>query len=113
MRRLFQLFLLLLEVIYLFLAFKTGKALFFIIAVGLGFWWLYELNKDVRKRNEALLNDTIEQVEQYPHTRYIVSADYLNALMIDEYTNTLRILEREDIDDEFEKRNIIFKKFMK
>lgn len=108
MRRLFQLFLLLLEVIYLFLAFKTGKALFFIIAVGLGFWWLYELNKDVRKRNEALLNDTIEQVEQYPHTRYIVSADYLNALMIDEYTSTLRILEREDIDDEFEKKEYHF-----
>lgn len=108
MSRLFQLFLLLLEVVYLFLAFKTGSTLFFIIAVGLGIWWLYELNKDINKRNEALLNETIQKVEQHPHTRYIISSDYLSALMLDEYSNTLRILEREEVDEEFDKREFDF-----
>jgi len=106
--RLFQLFLLLLEVVYLFLAFKTGSTLFFIIAVGLGIWWLYVLNKDINKRNEALLNETIQKVEQHPHTRYIISSDYLSALMLDEYSNTLRILEREEVDEEFDKREFDF-----
>lgn len=108
MSRLFQLFLLLLEVVYLILAFKTGKTLFFIIAVGLGAWWLYEINKDVKKRSEALLHDTIEKVEQHPHTRYIVSTDYLQALIIDESSNTLRILEREDVDTDFDRKEYDF-----
>ena len=76
MSRLFQLFLLLLEVVYLFLAFKTGGTLYLIVAIGLGAWWLYELNKDVKKRSEALLTDTIQKVEQHPHTRYIISSEY-------------------------------------
>ena len=108
MSRLFQLFLLLLEVVYLFLAFKTGSTLFLIIAVGLGIWWLYELNKEIKKRNEALLDETIQKVEQHPHTRYIISTDYLSVLMLDEYSNTLRILEREEIDEEFDKREFDF-----
>ena len=108
MSRLFQLFLLLLEVVYLFLAFKTGSTLFLIIAVGLGIWWLYELNKEIKKRNEALLDETIQKVEQHPHTRYIISPDYLSVLMLDEYSNTLRILEREEIDEEFDKREFDF-----
>lgn len=108
MSRLFQLFLLLLEVVYLFLSFKSGSTLFFIIAVVLGIWWLYELNKEIKKRNEALLNETIQKVEQHPHTRYIISSDYLSALMLDEYSNTLRILEREQIDEDFDKREYDF-----
>lgn len=108
MSRLFQLFLLLLEVVYLFLAFKTGSTLYLIIAIGIGAWWLYELNKDAKKRSEALLNETIQKVEQHPHTRYIISSDYLSALMLDENSNTLRILEREEIDEDFDKKEYDF-----
>lgn len=108
MSRLFQLFLLLLEVVYLFLAFKSGSTLYLIVAIVLGAWWLYELNKDVKKRSEALLNETVQKVEQHPHTRYIISPDYLSALMLDEYSNTLRILEREHIDDDFDKKEFDF-----
>ncbi|WP_052130031.1 hypothetical protein [Ureibacillus sinduriensis] len=104
----FQLFLLLLEVVYLFLAFKTGSTLYLIVAIGLGAWWLYELNKDAKKRSEALLNETIQKVEQHPHTRYIISSDYLSALMLDENSNTLRILEREEIDEDFDKKEYDF-----
>ncbi|RHW34710.1 hypothetical protein D1B33_13755 [Lysinibacillus yapensis] len=104
----FQLFLLLLEVIYLFLAFKTGNTLFMVIAVGVGAWWLYELNKDAKERSEALLTDTIQKVEQHPHTRYIISPDYLRALMLDERSGMLRILEREDVPDDFEIKEIDF-----
>ncbi|MDN4495076.1 hypothetical protein [Ureibacillus aquaedulcis] len=104
----FQLFLLLLEVVYLFLAFKTGSTLYLIVAVGLGAWWLYELNKDVKKRSEALLNETIQKVEQHPHTRYIIASDYLSALMLDENSNTFRILEREEIDEDFDKKEYDF-----
>ncbi|QCR33807.1 hypothetical protein [Lysinibacillus sp. SGAir0095] len=104
----FQLFLLLLEVVYLFLAFKTGGTLYLIVAIGLGAWWLYELNKDVKKRSEALLTDTIQKVEQHPHTRYIISSDYLSVLMLDEYSNTLRILEREEIENDFDKKEFDF-----
>lgn len=108
MSRLFQLFLLLLEVVYLFLAFKTGSTLYLIVAIGIGAWWLYELNKDAKKRSEALLNETIQKVEQHPHTRYIISSDYLSALMLDENSNTLRILEREEIDEDFDKKEYDF-----
>jgi len=100
--KLFQLFLLLLEVVYLFLSFKSGNTLFFIIAVVLGFWWYYEFNKEVKKRNEAILDETIQKVEQHPHTRYIISPDYLSALMLDEQSNTLKILEREEVDEDFD-----------
>ncbi|MCP1146014.1 hypothetical protein [Lysinibacillus endophyticus] len=103
-----QLFLLLLEVVYLFLAFKTGKTIFFIVAIILGGWWLYEINKESRKRNEAIEKETIDQLEEYPHTRYILSPDYLQALLIDENSNTFRILNREDLDDEFDAREYDF-----
>lgn len=108
MRRLFQLFLLLLEAIYLFLAFKTGKTIFIIVAVALGGWWLYELNKESKRRNEKLQQDTIEQIEEYPHTRYILSSDCLQALLIDEHSDTFRILQREETEEEFEAREYAF-----
>ncbi|SOB99672.1 hypothetical protein SAMN05880501_102250 [Ureibacillus xyleni] len=103
-----QLFLLLLEVIYLFLAFKSGNSFFFVVAIILGGWWLYELNKESRKRNEAIEKETIDQIEEYPHTRYILSPDYLQALLIDENSDTFRILDREELDDEFEAREYDF-----
>ncbi|TSI10693.1 hypothetical protein [Lysinibacillus sp. BW-2-10] len=103
-----QLFLLLLEVVYLFLAFKSGSAIFFMIAIILGGWWLYEVNKEAKKRNEELEIETIEEIEEYPHTRYILSPDYLQALMIDENSDTFRILTREDLDSEFEPREYGF-----
>ena len=103
-----QLFLLLLEVIYLFLAFKTGKTIFFLIAIILGGWWLYEINKESRKRNEEIEKETIDQIEEYPHTRYILSPDYLQAFLIDEDTKTFHILKREELDDEFEAREFDF-----
>lgn len=104
-----QLFLLLLEAIYLYLAFKTGSTLFIIVAVALGGWWLYELNKEARKRNEELQQDTIEQIEEYPHTRYILSSDCLQAILIDEHSDTLRMLQREDTDLEFSAREFAFR----
>ena len=103
-----QLFLLLLEVIYLFLAFKSGSAIFFFFFIVLGGWWLYEINKEAKKREEALEKEMIEEIEEYPHTRYILSSDYLQALMIDENSNTFRILMREDIDSEVEPREYGF-----
>ena len=105
----FRLFLLLLTVVYLLLAFNSGKVIFVIITLGVGAWWLYELKKEVEKRNEAILNETIQKVEQHPHTRYIISSDYLSALMLDERTDTLRILEREQIDEDFDKKEFDFK----
>ena len=109
MSRLFRLFLLLLTVVYLLLAFNSGKVIFVIITLGLGAWWLYELKKEVEKRNEAISNETIQKVEQHPHTRYIISSDYLSALMLDERTDTLRILEREQVDEDFDKKEFDFK----
>ena len=103
-----QLFLLLLEAIHLYLAFKTGSTIFIIVAVFLGGWWLYELNKESKRRNEELQQDTIEQIEEYPHTRYILSSDCLQALMIDEHSDTFRILQREDTEDDFEAREFAF-----
>lgn len=104
----FQLFLLLLEVVYLFLAFKTGSALYMVISVAIGAWWLYELNKDAKNRSEELLADTIQKVEQHPHTRYIIAPDYLKALMLDENSKTLKILEREEVMADFDLKEFGF-----
>lgn len=103
------LFLLLLEVIYLYLAFKTGKLIFILVAIALGGWWLYEKNKVRKQREEILLKETIDEIEEYSHTRYIVASDYLRALMIDEHSNTFRILEREELDSEFEVKEYDFR----
>lgn len=105
---LFQLYLLLLEAVYLILAFKTGKIIFYIIAFGLAIWWLHERNKDRNSKHEVLRSETIDEVEQYSYTRYRISTDYLNAIMIDEDTEKIRILEREDVDSPFEVKEYAF-----
>lgn len=104
----FQLFLLLLEGVYLFLAFKTSKMIYFIVAFGIGLWWLSERSKFYKVKSESLRLETVNMVEKYSYTRYMISTDFLRALLIDEDHNKLTILEREDLDSPFEVKEYAF-----
>ena len=77
-----RIFLFLLELVYLYLAFETGKSIYFIIATVLFFWWLYEYKKEVNRIEELIEKESIKKVERIPHTSYILSIDYLRAIVI-------------------------------
>lgn len=103
-----RILLLLLEIVYLILAFKSESVIYFCIAVFIFTWWAYETKKEINRKDAELQKETIEMLEKIPHTRYTVSTDYLRALLIDEHTNTLYIAEREEIDSDFEEKEFRF-----
>lgn len=103
-----RIFLFLLELVYLYLAFETGKSIYFIIATVLFFWWLYEYKKEVNRIEELIEKESIKKVERIPHTSYILSIDYLRAIVIDENENILCIAQREDLDGNFEEKRYSF-----
>lgn len=103
-----KIFLFLLEVVYLFLAFKTEERIYFLIAIWLFIWWLIVHKKDVNRRNEEIKTNSIEMLEKIPHTRYTLSSDYLRALLINENTNSLYIATREDLESDFEEKEYPF-----
>lgn len=103
-----RIFLFLLELVYLYLAFETGKSIYFVIATVLFFWWLYEYKKEVNRIEEFIEKESIKKIERIPHTSYILSIDYLRAIVIDENANMLYIAEREDLDSNFEEKRYSF-----
>lgn len=103
-----RIFLFLLELVYLYLAFETGKTIYFIVASVLFFWWLYEYKTEANRMEEFIEKDSIKKIETIPHTSYILSMDYLRAMVIDENSNMFYLAEREDIESNFEEKGHSF-----
>ncbi len=109
------LFLFFLSVVYLFLAFEMetsiGRKIYFFIALVLLLLAVrsyliatHQLNKELAELQQA----SEEAFKKIPHTQYIMSEDYLSALLLNAHTNTLYIANREDFDEEISCKAIPF-----
>lgn len=97
-----------LEIVYLFLWMGSGNKLFFFIALGIFLWWIYEMRREARLRQEKIEQETIQKLEKIPHNRRAVSDDCLSAILLDELSKTFYYLERDDVESNFKKKSYSF-----
>ncbi len=110
-------FLLLLGMIYLLLAKSVETAIFsnvyFLIGLGLLIAGIIRYVKEryiyINRLNEWL-EASEEELMAIPHTHCIISNDCLNALLLNEPTNTLFLVSREDLEEDLIKKEISFNK---
>ncbi|MFJ7186751.1 hypothetical protein [Lysinibacillus xylanilyticus] len=110
-------FLLFLGMIYLLLAKSVETAIFskvyFLIGLGLLIAGIIRFVKEQYISNNRL-NEMKEASEvelmAIPHTHCIISNDCLNALLLNEPTNTLFLVSREDLEEDLIKKEISFNK---
>ncbi|MFJ7890932.1 hypothetical protein ACIQYL_23070 [Lysinibacillus xylanilyticus] len=110
-------FLLFLGIIYLLLAKSVETAIFsnvyFLIGIGLLIAGIIRFLKEQYISNNRL-NEMKEASEEelmaIPHTHCIISNDCLNALLLNEPTNTLFLVSREDLEEDLIKKEISFNK---
>ncbi|MFF2797696.1 hypothetical protein [Lysinibacillus xylanilyticus] len=110
-------FLLFLGMIYLLLAKSVETAIFsnvyFLIGLGLLIAGIIRFLKEQYISNNRL-NEMKEASEEelmaIPHTHCIISNDCLNALLLNEPTNTLFLVSREDLEEDLIKKEISFNK---
>ncbi|MFJ6211075.1 hypothetical protein [Lysinibacillus sp. NPDC092081] len=110
-------FLIFLGVIYLLLAKSVETAIFsnvyFLIGLGLLITGIIRYVKE-RYIYINTLNEMKEASEEefmaIPHTHCIVSNDCLSALLLNEPTNTLFLVSREDLEEDLIKKEIPFNK---
>ncbi|MGE7912116.1 hypothetical protein [Lysinibacillus xylanilyticus] len=110
-------FLLFLGMIYLLLAKSVETAIFsnvyFLIGLGLLIAGIIRFLKEQYISNNRL-NEMKEASEEelmaIPHTHCIISNDCLNALLLNELTNTLFLVSREDLEEDLIKKEISFNK---
>ena len=110
-------FLIFLGMIYFVLAKSVETAIvsnvFFLIGIGL---LIAGIIRYVKERSMYLnrLNEMQEASEEelmaIPHTHCIISNDCLSALLLNEPTNTLFLVKREDLEEELIKKEIPFNK---
>lgn len=110
-------FLLFLGMIYLLLAKSVETAIFsnVYVLIGLGLFITgiirfvkeqYIYNNRLNEMKEA----SEEELMAIPHTHCIISNDCLNALLLNEPTNTLFLVSREDLEEDLIKKEISFNK---
>lgn len=85
-----------------------AKCLFLLFSILFYKWGSHLLKLAEKKRDEMLKKETEELLQEYPHTQSTISSNYLNALLIDEPTQTFFFAKREDTDSEFEVKEYIF-----
>lgn len=95
-----------LEIVYLFLWMGSGNKIFFLVALAIFLWWIYEMRKEAKIRQEKIEQDTIQKLERIPHNRRAVSEDCLSAILLDETAETFYYLQREDVESNFKRRAI-------
>ena len=101
-----------LSIIYLFLAFSVDHIvparIFLFLAIALFIWGYFEYRKENFRREDELIEETEKEILQFPHTQRIVSEDYLTALLLDEQNNKVCILKKEDYDEKFREIEVDF-----
>ncbi|MEY9972377.1 hypothetical protein ABH966_002751 [Lysinibacillus sp. RC46] len=110
-------FLVILGMIYLLIAKLVEAAIFsnvyFLIGLGLLIAGIIRYVKEQYIYNDRL-NEMKEASEEelmaIPHTHCIISNDCLNALLLNEPTNTLFLVSREDLEEDLIKKEISFNK---
>ncbi|MGE7930015.1 hypothetical protein [Lysinibacillus xylanilyticus] len=110
-------FLLFLGMIYLLLAKSVETAIFsnvyFLIGIGLLIAGIIRFIKEqyiYNNRLNEMKEASEEELVAIPHTHCVISNDCLNALLLNEPTNTLFLLSREDLEEDLIKKEISFNK---
>ncbi|KMY28539.1 hypothetical protein ACZ11_22525 [Lysinibacillus xylanilyticus] len=110
-------FLLFLGMIYLLLAKSVETAIFsnvyFLIGIGLLIAGIIRFIKEqyiYNNRLNEMKEASEEELMAIPHTHCIISNDCLNALLLNEPTNTLFLVSREDLEEDLIKKEISFNK---
>lgn len=85
-----------------------AKCLLLILAMLFFKWGSHLVKLSEKKRDEMLKKETEELLDEYPHTQSTISTNYLNALLIDEPTQTFFFAKREDTDCEFDVKEYVF-----
>ena len=110
--RLKILFIFLLFVVYfaLSLSLESTKAigLYLIISLGLFFWGVIEWRRSINRRNTENRTRCEEMLAQIPHTQSLLSNDLLNAILINEVTTILYVLQRNSLDEDFNIVDFLF-----
>lgn len=98
--------------IFFFLAFSMEspgmKKINLYIAIGLFIWGYIEWVIDENRRDAENNRKTKELLTRIPHTQNIVSSEYLNALLLDENSNSLYVAKKEKIDSDFDVKKCQF-----
>lgn len=106
------LFIFLLFVVYfaLSLSLESTKAigLYLIISLGLFFWGVIEWRRSINRRNTEIRTRCEEMLAQIPHTQSLLSNNLLNAILINEVTNILYVLQRNSLDEDFNIVDFLF-----
>ncbi|QPQ29176.1 hypothetical protein [Lysinibacillus sp. JNUCC 51] len=110
-------FLLFLGMIYLLLAKSVETDIFsnvyLLIGLGLLIAGIIRFVKEqyiYNNRLNEMKEASEEELMAIPHTHCIISNDCLNALLLNEPTNTLFLVSREDLEEELIKKEISFNK---
>ncbi|MFY3790918.1 hypothetical protein ACOQFO_04300 [Ureibacillus sp. MALMAid1270] len=90
--------------------FMVGSYLF--ISFMMFLWGYFEMKKEMDRRKEEILEESEEFIKGIPHTKYTLSDDLLNSLLIDETSNTFYIAKREYTDEDFECMSFPFSKLL-
>jgi len=110
--RLKILFIFLLFVVYFALSLSLENTnaigLYLIISLGLFFWGVIEWRRSINRRNAENRTRCEEMLAQIPHTQSLLSNNLLNAILINEVTNILYVLQRNSLDKDFNRVDFLF-----
>lgn len=108
-------FLLLLSAVYFVLASaagaSAGRAIYLFIAIGIFIWGFQGYSRQKIKSKRAIEEKkrmSEASFKAIPHTHYILTDDYLSALLINEETDTLSIASKEELDEKMKRKDFRF-----
>ena len=89
-----------------------GMVFYLIISGGMFYWAKLERASMDASIQAEIQRQTEQQLAEIPYTEYIVSSDYLSALLINANTNTLYIASRKYTDSNFIRKEYPFSEIM-
>lgn len=85
-----------------------AKLVCLFIAFFLYKWGSHQIKLIEKNNEETIKKETEELLGEFTHSQSIISPDYLNAILLDEASQTLFIVNREDTDSGFDVREYLF-----
>lgn len=85
-----------------------AKLIFLFIAFLLFKWGSHQIQLIEDGKEEEIKKETEELLQEFIHSQSTISDDYLNALLLDEASQTLFIASRENLDTGFDVKEFLF-----
>ena len=90
---------------------STGRTIYLFIAIGIFVWGFQGYSRQKIRSNKAIKEKKRKSEAAFkaiPHTHYILTDDYLSALLINEESNLLYIASKEELDEEMKLKEYRF-----